>query len=32
MEYQIKNGFFWKKSCGKCAPKASPRPLSNFDK
>ena len=29
MEYQIKNIFIGK-SCRKCAPKASPRPLYNF--
>ena len=31
MEYQIKN-IFIKKSCGKCAPKASTRPVYNFGK
>ena len=31
MEYQIKKTFI-EKSCRKCAVKASPRPLYNFDK
>ena len=31
VEYHIKN-IFMEKSCRKCAPKASPRPLYNFGK